>query len=49
MTVGEVFAVKNGLLVTGGSDCHQQPILMGTVDVPDSVMQQEALSKGLVL
>ena len=26
-----VFAKKHGLMMTGGSDCHQKPILMGTV------------------
>lgn len=31
------FAEKNGLIMTGGSDCHQKPILMGTVSIPDSV------------
>ncbi len=34
------FARKEGLMVTGGSDCHQQPILMGTVPVPDYVAAQ---------
>lgn len=34
------FARKEGLMVTGGSDCHQQPILMGTVPVPDYVAEQ---------
>lgn len=34
------FANKEGLMVTGGSDCHQQPVLMGTVDVPDYVAGQ---------
>jgi hypothetical protein len=34
------FANKEGLMVTGGSDCHQQPVLMGTVDVPDYVARQ---------
>ncbi|MCD6569464.1 MAG: PHP domain-containing protein [Deltaproteobacteria bacterium] len=34
------FAKKMGLMVTGGSDCHQQPILMGTVDAPDWVAEQ---------
>jgi predicted metal-dependent phosphoesterase TrpH len=27
------FFRKHGLLTTGGSDCHQKPILMGTVEV----------------
>lgn len=31
------FAKKYGLIMTGGSDCHQNPILMGTVSVPTEV------------
>jgi predicted metal-dependent phosphoesterase TrpH len=31
------FARKTRLMVTGGSDCHQQPVLMGAVDIPDCV------------
>ena len=34
------FAKKHGLLMTGGSDCHQKPILMGTLDIPDWVAEQ---------
>jgi predicted metal-dependent phosphoesterase TrpH len=34
------FAKKHGLIMTGGSDCHQKPILMGTVKVPDFVAQR---------
>ncbi len=34
------FCKKNGLLMTGGSDCHQKPILLGTVPVPDFVAGQ---------
>ena len=34
------FAKKHGLLMTGGSDCHQKPLLMGTVDIPDWVAAQ---------
>jgi predicted metal-dependent phosphoesterase TrpH len=34
------FAKKHGLIMTGGSDCHQKPILMGTVDVPRYVADQ---------
>jgi hypothetical protein len=26
--------------MTGGSDCHQKPVIMGTVQVPDFVAQQ---------
>jgi len=34
------FAKKHGLIMTGGSDCHQKPILMGTVKVPEYVAEQ---------
>jgi len=34
------FARKNGLIMTGGSDCHQKPILMGTVKTPEYVAEQ---------
>jgi predicted metal-dependent phosphoesterase TrpH len=34
------FARKHGLIMTGGSDCHQKPILMGTLDIPDWVAGQ---------
>jgi len=34
------FARKHGLILTGGSDCHQKPILMGTVKVPSYVADQ---------
>ncbi|MFZ7137111.1 MAG: PHP domain-containing protein [archaeon] len=34
------FAKQNGLKMTGGSDCHQNPIIMGTVKVPDFVAKQ---------
>ncbi len=34
------FAKENGLIMTGGSDCHQKPILMGTVQIPDWVSGQ---------
>jgi predicted metal-dependent phosphoesterase TrpH len=35
-----VFAKKQGLVMTGGSDCHQKPIVMGTVEIPDWVADQ---------
>jgi len=41
------FAQERGLLVTGGSDCHQQPVLMGSVNVPEFVIQQQGLSRGM--
>jgi len=34
------FAKAHGLIMTGGSDCHQKPILMGTVKVPEYVAEQ---------
>ena len=34
------FAKEQGLLMTGGSDCHQKPIIMGTVQIPDWVADQ---------
>jgi predicted metal-dependent phosphoesterase TrpH len=34
------FAKKHGLIMTGGSDCHQKPILMGTVKIPEYVTEQ---------
>jgi len=34
------FAKKHSLLMTGGSDCHQKPLLLGTLDIPDYVAEQ---------
>ncbi len=34
------FAQKHGLVITGGSDCHQKPLIMGTLDIPDYVAEQ---------
>jgi 3',5'-nucleoside bisphosphate phosphatase len=34
------FAADLDLIVTGGSDCHQQPVIMGNVKVPYYVAQQ---------
>lgn len=34
------FCQRHSLIMTGGSDCHQSPILMGTVDIPDWVAAQ---------
>ena len=34
------FAKKHGLIMTGGSDCHQKPIIMGTVNIPEYVAEQ---------
>jgi predicted metal-dependent phosphoesterase TrpH len=34
------FSKKHNLIMTGGSDCHQKPVIMGTVKVPDFVAKQ---------
>ncbi len=34
------FAKEHGLMMTGGSDCHQKPIIMGSVQIPDWVADQ---------
>jgi len=34
------FAKTNNLLLTGGSDCHQKPVIMGTVGIPAYVASQ---------
>jgi predicted metal-dependent phosphoesterase TrpH len=34
------FAINMKMMVTGGSDCHQQPVVMGRIQVPNYVAQQ---------
>jgi len=34
------FSRRLSLMVTGGADCHQNPVLMGTLEVPDFVVDQ---------
>ena len=34
------FSKRYRLLMTGGSDCHQRPLVMGTIDIPDWVATQ---------
>lgn len=34
------FAKERDLLMTGGSDCHQKPVVMGTVKIPAYVAEQ---------
>jgi predicted metal-dependent phosphoesterase TrpH len=34
------FAKEHGLIMTGGSDCHQKPVVMGTVKIPEYVVEQ---------
>jgi 3',5'-nucleoside bisphosphate phosphatase len=36
------FAKKNKVMMTGGSDCHQKPIMMGSVAIPERVVNQFA-------
>jgi len=38
------FARRNGLIMTGGSDCHQKPIILGSVAVPEWVADQFELN-----
>jgi hypothetical protein len=40
------FARQEGLLVTGGSDCHQQPLKMGSVNIPEYVAKQFGVELG---
>jgi len=35
-----IFARKHALMVSGGSDCHQEPPIMGDVDIPEYVAEQ---------
>ncbi len=34
------FARKRSLVISGGSDCHQRPIIMGTLDIPVYIAEQ---------
>ena len=34
------FAEEQGFLMTGGSDCHQKPVIMGNVKIPEYVVGQ---------
>jgi predicted metal-dependent phosphoesterase TrpH len=34
------FCRSHNLVMTGGSDCHQNPVIMGTLDLPDWVAEQ---------
>jgi predicted metal-dependent phosphoesterase TrpH len=34
------FAKAHSLIMTGGSDCHQKPVVMGTVKIPEYVAEQ---------
>ena len=38
------FAKEQDLLMTGGSDCHQKPVVMGTVQIPAWVPEQMGLT-----
>ena len=43
------FARRHSLIMTGGSDCHQKPLLMGTLDIPDWVAAQFRRKKNRIL
>jgi predicted metal-dependent phosphoesterase TrpH len=34
------FSSSQGIIATGGSDCHQQPVILGTMDIPSYVAAQ---------
>ena len=34
------FCKSHSLIMTGGSDCHQNPVMMGTLNIPDWVAEQ---------
>jgi 3',5'-nucleoside bisphosphate phosphatase len=34
------FAMNQDMMVTGGSDCHQHPVIMGNIKIPYYVVQQ---------
>lgn len=34
------FCKSHNLIMSGGSDCHQNPVIMGTVNIPDWVAEQ---------
>jgi 3',5'-nucleoside bisphosphate phosphatase len=34
------FVKQKQLMLTGGSDCHQKPVIMGTLQIPDCVAEQ---------
>ena len=38
------FSKKHDLIMTGGSDCHQKPIIMGSVKIPSFVADQFKIS-----
>lgn len=40
LAVGLGAGIAIGIAMTGGSDCHQKPLLMGTLDIPDWVAEQ---------
>jgi hypothetical protein len=41
------FAKRIGLIMTGGSDCHQKPIIMGRVKIPNYVAEQFCFERTL--
>jgi len=43
------YCKKHDLFMTGGSDCHQKPILLGAVAIPDYVAEQFTGRQNVVL
>ncbi|PIW02142.1 MAG: hypothetical protein COW41_00735, partial [Deltaproteobacteria bacterium CG17_big_fil_post_rev_8_21_14_2_50_51_6] len=41
------FTAEQGLIATGGSDCHQQPVILGTIDIPSYVAAQFGITEEL--
>ncbi len=40
------FAREEDLIMTGGSDCHQRPVIMGSLDIPGEVLEPFGLRLG---
>jgi 3',5'-nucleoside bisphosphate phosphatase len=40
------FAVSLNMIVTGGSDCHQKPVIMGNINIPYYVVNQFDYEQG---
>jgi predicted metal-dependent phosphoesterase TrpH len=39
----QAFAQKNGLMMSGGSDCHQSPVILGKFDIPEDIIKSFGL------
>ncbi len=45
VTSYRIFAENEKLLISGGSDCHQDPTVMGDMDIPSWVAEQFILER----